>query len=125
MKTKFVFDPTQYGFLPPKKMPRALKDHLHKKAFVKLIVSLNGSFWYKACHQLPDDRWKFVGGLYNDENDSVTADTAYCGCITSPRFAEVLLIHLFGTTTNEGTLKHGKKRLRAESVPTPRRKRKK
>jgi hypothetical protein len=120
---KYVFDPTQYGFLPAKKLPEAAKKHLHKKCFFKVIATDADSFWYSACHLIApgDERWAFDSGVYTKHNGSHTRMVDYCGCITSPEFAESLLIHLFGTTTNEGTLKYGKERLEAKSLPIPRR----
>lgn len=123
---KYEFDPTQYGFLPPVKMPKCLKPYLHKKAFVKIIcVTENGSFWYKSCYRTPGfEVWTFVGGLYNVLNDHHSSSQVYHGCITSSRFASDLLIHLFGTFQNKSTLKYGKERLEADSLRIPRRKRK-
>jgi len=119
---KYVFDPTKYGFLPARKLPEAAKDYFHKKCFFKVIAVSGDSFWYSACNLIAigDDRWVFNNGVYTKHDGSHTHHREYCGCITSPEFAEMLLIHLLGTSTNEGTLKHGKERLEAQSLPIPR-----
>lgn len=119
---KYVFNPAQYGFLPANKLPDAAKDYFHRKCFFKVIATHGDSFWYSACHLIApgDDRWVFDNGVYTKSTGNHNSHREYCGCITSPEFAEVLLIHLFGTSTNEGTLKHGKERLEAKSLPIPR-----
>lgn len=116
----YQFDPEKFGFLPPKKMPHVLREHLHKKAYVKVIAvsEQDGSFWYKSCNRMDDDRWVFEGGLYDVRRGDHTSHKDYCGCITSEHYAKMLLIHLFGTTLNAGTLKYGKERLNAKSIPT-------
>lgn len=124
---KYNFDPTQYGFLPSKRIPKCLKTCLHKKSFFKVIcVSESGSFWYKSCYRTPGfEVWTFVAGLYRNEPSfqNHSSSQVYHGCITSSRFASTLLIHLLGTFTNKGTLKYGKERLKADSLRIPRRKR--
>lgn len=122
---KYNFDPTQYGFLPPSRMPKCLKTCLHKKSFIKVIcVTESGSFWYTSCYRTPGfEVWTFVAGLYNAQNDHHSSSQVYHGCITSSRFASTLLIHLLGTFKNKSTLKYGKERLKADSLRIPRRKR--
>jgi hypothetical protein len=127
---KYEFDPTKYGFLPPDRIPAPLKEYLGKGSFVKVIaVSPDGSFWYTSAWKYggSDDRWVFTGGLYDTKraeayNEGHTSHRDYSGCITSKEFAEQLLIHILGTTTNEGTLKYGAERLAAPSLKIPRKK---
>ena len=131
-KQKYKFDPTKFGYRPPKRMPKQLRDYLGSKTYVKVIcTSEDGSFWYSACHQYgpSDDRWYFLGGLWDANKMQPSgvrepghvSHTDYTGCITSEKYAKTLLIHLLGTTTNEGTLKYGKERLAAESLRIPKR----
>ena len=127
----YVFEPEKFGFLPPKRMPKPLRGYLAKYAYVKVIaVSEDGSFWYEACSKYPcnDDRWYFTSGLYDVKpgtglrGDGHTSHQDYSGCITSESYAKELLAHLFGTTTNEGTLKYGNERLLAKSLPVRKKK---
>jgi hypothetical protein len=119
---KFVFDPTQYGFLPASKLPKAARKHFPRKCFFKVIATHGDSFWYSSCNQITDgdDRWVFDSGVFAKSTGYHCVHRDYCGCITSPEFAEVLLVHLLGTMTNEGTLKHGKERVKSDSLPIPR-----
>lgn len=121
----YKFDPAQFGYLSPSHRPKVLREWglIHEHAFVKVIcTSEDGSFWYSSCYKYPnsDERWVFNSGLYNaTREDCSTSHTIYSGCITSERYAKTLLIHLLGTTTNEGTLKYGKERLLAKSLKVP------
>jgi hypothetical protein len=123
-KKPYEFDPVQYGFKPVSEFPE-LAYIEHKHAFVKVICRGDEQqfgrpvYWYTSCYQLPDqDRWHFGSGVWDksrlDRNHG--SSTIYVGCITSDEYARQLLIHLFGTLTNEGTLKHGPERLAAASL---------
>ena len=124
---KYEFDPTKFGFLPPNQLPKPLQEHLGKETFFKVIAAhADGTFWYLSCNKyFNDERWLFISGLYDTKPGSGfygnghTSNRACSCCITSDMFAKELLIHLLGTTTNEGTLKYGQERLIADSLPIP------
>lgn len=116
----YIFDPTQYGFLPSDQLPLSIADHFHKKCFFKVIAFHLGSFWYLSCNKKfeHEDEWEFTAGLINTtKQQQISSSTKYRGCITSKEYAELLLIHLLGTSKNEGTLKAGFERLKSESLP--------
>lgn len=125
MPKDYEFDPTKFGYLPRARRPKVLREQglIHEYAFVKVTCTAeDGSFWYSACYKYPhgDQRWNFSNGLYNAaREDSSTSHDCYSGCITSERYAKLLLIHLLGTTLNKGTLKYGKERLLAKSAKIP------
>jgi hypothetical protein len=132
---KYEFDPTKFGFLPPKKMPKDLKEVEAKYAFVKVICisgKNDGTFWYTSCHKIADgdDRWRFSSGLFDvsraDQYDGGhTRHSIYSGLISSDEYAKELLKHLLGTTRNESVVTDGAERLEAASLKIPRKKRKK
>ena len=116
--SKYVFNPCDYGFLPPNKIPRRIKSFLGKNSFIKVICTSGDSFWFTYCRKMSlDDRWEFGDGA-----NELPCHIIYSGCITSARYAKSLLTHLLGTPLNKYTLKYGKERLLATSVKIPRKK---
>ena len=123
---KYVFDPESYGYRPPNRMPQSLKDFINKRSYVKIIAAIPGAFWYSSiCQPYGDDRWEIMSGVFsrNSRNEPQhSSHTKYCGCITTASFAETLLLHLLGTTTDEGTLKHAPDRVYGNSLRIKRKK---
>ena len=117
MSNDYQFDPTDYGFLP---LPDSFRDYWGAaKRWYKVIATGGGNFWYVACTQpFGDDRWSFQkhSGAIGKEL-SGNPHILYVGCVTSDEFARLLLIHLFGSDTNEGTTQHGTSRLNEVSMP--------
>lgn len=111
----FKFNPLDYGF---QKMVKPLIDYWGPKSYVKITNRNGKAFWYTCCFKVvksddSDERWEIHHGLYDpSRSDSFGSPSRiYMGCITSDEFAKSLLIHVLGTTTNEGTLKYGPRRL--------------
>ncbi len=112
----YKFNPESFGYLPWQQVSEKLAGHVNKYAYAKVVCSHDGSFWYSSCTKMHmDDRWEFESGLYSPYGYSSCSRT-YMGCITSKEFAEQLLIHLLGTTTNEGTIKYGTERMTAPAI---------
>lgn len=123
--TPYIFDPTKFGFLSNKKVPKQLKLRFRKaKPYVKVIVAnKDGTFWYTAClQQFQDDRWCFYSGLYNADrpDDTDWGHQSYAGLITSDEYARLLLIHLLAPCRDPDN-KWGIERTDAQSLPIPRR----
>jgi len=129
--TNYTFNPQEFGFIPIDAIP-VLRNYFGPSSYVKVTSSFDRNdgvrcFWYTICHKRTgikdDDRWEFHSGAHDpanavDEFCNRHHHTIYCGCIASRAFAKQLLIHLFGTMTNGGTLKEGKLRLTAPSLPS-------
>lgn len=120
--SKYVFDPTLYGFVPLTRAPELLRDYLALQSFVKIVeTSTRGAYWYISCNHFDNkiggDRWEFTSGVVNRGRPKIyhIDHRIYLGCITSQNYAKELLIHLLGTTTDSGTITYGRLRLKAES----------
>lgn len=91
---KYEFNPEEYGFIPL------------GNTYIKYLPQDKRWYWTMRRYSY-DERWEIRSGVKGDDREIIK----YLGCITSDEFAEILLIHVMGTTTNEGTLKYGPLRL--------------
>jgi len=115
----YQFNPLDFGFVAPDKMPEQIKFRYGSTTYVKVLCrDGDGTFWFTACYQMPsDERWLFMGSVYdNHDPDNAPQSTQYMGCITSDEFARMLLTHILGTASNEGTLKYGEQRMKSMSL---------
>lgn len=116
LNSKYQFNPLQYGFVELKE-DNPIYDRMAKNSFIKVSARSDDAFWYIVTNKMAscsgDDRWEFLSGVYSPKKDGEAYhhnNKQYMGCITSDDFAQLLLIHLLGTLSNEGTLQYGTER---------------
>src|SRR5690606_2751584 len=112
----YEFDPVSFGF---RRMPREFNDYWgNGEKWYKVTEKSDSAFWFVVCRRVVsignDDRWKIQSAAATNDasgRETTSDHVVFVGCITTQQFAEALLAHVMGTTINEGTVKHGRRRL--------------
>jgi len=102
----YKFNPSDYNFV---EVDSNLQEYTGSNTLLVKIATHGNIYWFLACkpNQYGEDRHHFISGMYDCDRNTYSGHDVYIGCITSRDFAEQLLVHLLGTTTNEGTMKYG------------------
>jgi len=110
----YAFNPIKHGFKPIINFPElGFNFPMIDGYYIKVVAYDNFGdlvYWYKVISTLigfgNDDRIKISSGVYDFRKPSEygkqdNPTTEYLGLISNDEFAENLLKHLLGTTTNE------------------------
>ena len=114
----YRFNPENYGFVHVSKV-KELDGILGSTTYVKYIAGeRNNVMWYIAIRPMAmrgDDRYEIYSGAFDfrrpEDGDNIRVRTVYLGLISNEAFAEDLLRHLLGTTTNDSVNTIGQERL--------------
>lgn len=114
----YKLEPELYHFHPSTEYPE-LSDHFGSDTYIKVIEmhdkGTNVACWYLAISSNDQfNRYEISSGLYLQGKPLHERDwpkREYFGLISNKEFAEELLAHIFGTTTNESVKNEGVARL--------------